>query len=52
MSTDYTTGTPWLDCDLDGTVTEATPTSLKDLEPKSQFLHLCLLNCILFISTS
>ena len=30
MSTDYTTGTPWLDCDLDGTVTEATPTSLKD----------------------
>ena len=30
MRTDYTTGTPWLDCDLDGTVTEATPISLKD----------------------
>ena len=30
MSTDYTTGTPWLDCDLDGNVTEATPISLKD----------------------
>lgn len=30
MSKDYTTGTPWLDCDLDGNVTEATPTSLKD----------------------
>ena len=27
---DYTTGTPWLDCDLDGNVTEATEVSLKD----------------------
>ena len=27
---DYTTGTPWLDCDLAGNVTEATQASLKD----------------------
>ena len=27
---DYTTGTPWLDCDLAGNVTEATGVSLKD----------------------
>jgi len=27
---DYTTGTPWLDCDLDGNVTEDTEASLKD----------------------
>ena len=27
---DYTTGTPWLDCDLAGNVTEATGGSLKD----------------------
>ena len=27
---DYTSGTPWLCIDLDGTVTEDTPTNLKD----------------------
>lgn len=27
---DYTTGTPWLDCDLDGNVTEKTKVSLRD----------------------
>ena len=27
---DYTTGTPWLDCDLEGNVTEETEASLKD----------------------
>ena len=28
--TDYTTGTPWLACDLEGTVTAETEASLKD----------------------
>lgn len=28
--TDYTTGTPWQDIDLEGVVTEDTPTDLKD----------------------
>ena len=27
---DYTTGTPWLECDLEGNVTADTPSSLKD----------------------
>ncbi|MER2151555.1 MAG: hypothetical protein ABS900_08075 [Candidatus Limivicinus sp.] len=29
-TTDYTTGTPWMDVDLDGNVTADTPTDLKD----------------------
>ena len=28
--TDYTTGTPWMDIDLEGNVTPDTPTDLKD----------------------
>ena len=29
-TTDYTTGTPWMDVDMDGNVTADTPTDLKD----------------------
>jgi hypothetical protein len=49
--TDYTTGTPWLACDLEGTVTAETETTAARLTPYYKVLqdavrcYLVMLHC-------